>query len=159
MEMQTMNKIYLSTAVILLIAIGGYMARPRGLRNNNPTNIRFNPANNWNGQIGQDSAGFAKFDTAKNGIRAGAKLIRNYQALYGLNTIEGIISRWAPTEENDTQAYIDQVSKHMAMPQDAYLVLSLDTVLTGMLQAIIKHENGVNPYSTLAIYEAVNAAG
>ncbi len=38
---------------------------PRGIRNNNPLNIKWNAANNWNGQTGSDSGGFCIFNTLK----------------------------------------------------------------------------------------------
>jgi hypothetical protein len=146
------------TGILLITIFGGYMALPRGLRNNNPTNIRFNKANNWDGQTGKDSKGFAKFESAHFGIRAGAKLLRNYQSIYNLNTIEDIINRWAPPVENDTGAYIEHVAKVLKTDKTAYLSLLDDNKLIELLQVIIKHENGINPYSYEKINQAVQAA-
>ncbi|WP_102796767.1 hypothetical protein [Bowmanella denitrificans] len=80
------------------------------VRNNNPLNIRYNPANNWTGQTGQ-SGGFATFVSPEYGFRAAAKLIRNYQVNHGLTSIADIVNRWAPeADNNDTQAYINYLA-------------------------------------------------
>jgi hypothetical protein len=140
------------------VALSGYLATPRGIRNKNPMNVRYNAANNWDGQSGKDSANFAQFESVHYGIRAGAKLLRNYQSMHGLNTIREILSRYAPTEENDTESYIQSVAQKMKVTPDSYLALSSDFVLIPLVQAIIKHENGVNPYTYEAVLKAVRAA-
>lgn len=84
----------------------------RGVRNNNPGNIDYNPANKWVGQLGIEQGKnprFALFDTPENGIRALGKLLQTYRTKYGLKTVGGIISRWAPGVENDTAAYVRAV--------------------------------------------------
>src|SRR5574337_394778 len=100
----------------------------RGLRNNNPGNIRYNPKNNWIGQTGQDADGFAIFDKADNGIRALARLLKNYQTVYGLNTVAGFISKWAPPDENDTVAYIASVANQLGVSPNQPISL-LDPVM------------------------------
>jgi len=162
-EFQEVTELKINKLTIGIIAVIGasmtvYLGMPRGLRNNNPTNIRYNKANAWNGQTGKDSAGFAKFDSAHNGIRAGAKLLRNYQSMHNLNTLEQILGRFAPPVENDTKSYIKSVSQSMKVAPDSYLALSSDFVLIPLVQAIIKHENGINPFSYETIYNAVQAA-
>ena len=72
--------------------------------NNNPLNIRYNPANNWQGQTGENK-GFCTFKNEAYGIRAGYKILCNY-IRNGHNTIERIIHRWAPPSENNTDKYI-----------------------------------------------------
>src|SRR4051812_46965540 len=53
---------------------------PRGIRNNNPGNIRFLPAASaWRGQIGSDGS-FGIYDTPANGVRAIAKQLQKYTA-------------------------------------------------------------------------------
>lgn len=87
--------------------------KPRGLRNNNPLNIR--KGSNWRGEIKhQTDNQFEQFESLEYGLRAGMKLIKNYiegksSAGKPLNTIEKIISRWAPPSENVTRKYIDYV--------------------------------------------------
>lgn len=145
----------------LLILGGGGIAvytMTRGLRNNNPGNIRYSAANNWQGQTGQDDAGFSIFDTAQNGIRALAVVLKNYQNKYGLNTVQDIISRWAPSSENDTAAYISDVADRMGVAPNAALNLNDDDTLTALVNAIIHHENGLNPYDVATVESGVMSA-
>lgn len=76
---------------------------------NNPANIRYVVTNNWQGQTGSDG-GFVVFDTLANGVRAHIKLIGNYMNLYGLQTIEGIIYRFSPPSENNTENIIQFIT-------------------------------------------------
>lgn len=130
----------------------GNDGRPRGIRNNNPLNIEFNPANNWQGQIGTDGR-FAIFDTPFNGIRAAARLLRNYDMKYGLNTVRGIVSRWAPPVENNTTAYVSSVAKRTGLFPDLVLAAA---DYPPLVAAMIYHENGQQPYDMALINMAVN---
>ena len=82
---------------------------PRGYRNNNPLNI--DKSNEpWKGKITPSGdSRFEQFISMPYGYRAALINIRTYVTKYGLNTIEGIISRWAPQSENNTQGYIRSV--------------------------------------------------
>ena len=71
---------------------------------NNIFNIRANGAK-WVGQIGSNK-GFAEFDTQEHAIRAWLMLMRTYRRKYGLTTIRGIINRFAPPSENNTEKYV-----------------------------------------------------
>ena len=83
---------------------------PRGYRNNNPLNIRINPANNWKGKVANNTDGvFEQFVAMEYGYRAALKLIRNYITKDGMNTVSEIISKWAPQNENNTAGYIQRV--------------------------------------------------
>lgn len=112
--------------------------KPRGIRNNNPGNIRYGEFARSAGAIGADSGGFAVFSDMQTGIEATAKLLRSYTAR-GFNTIRKIVSRWAPANENDTQAYIAAVAKQLGVSADT--VLSSDQ-LQGVAGSIFQHENG-----------------
>lgn len=82
---------------------------PRGYRNNNPLNIRISN-NQWQGKVANNTDGvFEQFVSMEYGYRAALKLIQNYINLYGLDTVEKIISRWAPDNENNTSRYISTV--------------------------------------------------
>ncbi len=110
----------------------------RGIRNNNPGNIKYNAANNWQGQTGQDSAGFATFDTEANGVRAIAVILKNYSHHYGLNTVDGLIRRWSAT---DQAAYVANVSAALGVgPYDSVDVTD-PTTLTALVDAIITQED------------------
>lgn len=84
---------------------------PRGIRNNNPLNIRYVKCNNWVGRVAKKKdKDFEEFVEMAFGLRAAFVLINNY-IKSGCNTIGKIIARWAPMNENNTAAYIDFVLK------------------------------------------------
>ena len=88
------------------------MSTPRGLRNCNPLNIRLS-ADKWRGmKARQTDSDFCQFESMEWGWRAAYWLLtRTYYHKYRLYTIRDIIHKWAPTTENNTQAYIVHVSK------------------------------------------------
>lgn len=113
---------------------------PRGFRNNNPLNIEYNPRNPWKGQTGIESAGrFATFESMEHGVRAGAKLVQNYMRRYGLRTVYGIINRWAPSHENDTNAYAEHVAQKLGV--SPYEPIQ-ESDIPELIYHMIKHENG-----------------
>ncbi|MGV2835356.1 structural protein P5 [Pseudomonas shirazensis] len=142
----------------------------RGVRNNNPGNIDFNPRNDWVGQLGleQDTAKprFARFDSPENGIRALGKLLINYRGKdgmpgvggKGIDTVLETINRWAPSNENDTQAYAMAVAKRIGVRTTDPINIKDPAVLRGMVVSIIIHENGGNAYATAVIDEGVRRA-
>ena len=99
------------------------MSVPRGIRNNNPLNIR--KGNNWKGErkVQTDKA-FEEFETLQFGLRAGLKLIRNQISGFNgsrpkFNTIGKLIKVWAPPSENATDKYIDFVCQAVGkLPSD-----------------------------------------
>lgn len=136
----------------------------RGVRNNNPGNIDYNPRNEWQGQLGLEpkvgasTPRFSRFDTPENGIRALGKLIRTYQNKHGLKTVEQIIARWAPSTENKTRAYAEAVAKALAVTPSDVINVNRIAVLRPLVEAIIRHENGYNPYAKGEIDEGVRRA-
>lgn len=126
----------------------------RGLRNNNPGNIRHG-SNKWQGASpDKNDASFVTFLTPEYGIRALAVLVRNYMTKHKIDTVTGIISRWAPSNENDTTAYINSVAKKTGFKPDEKLTPTPDTLIK-LAKAIIHHENGINPYSDDTIKKAI----
>jgi hypothetical protein len=126
----------------------------RGLRNNNPGNIRHGNSN-WQGQSAtQTDTNFVQFATPESGIRALAKLLTGYRAR-GLDTIRKIITRYAPGNENDTEAYIASVAASTGIHED--VVLAFPSALPALVSAIIKHENGINPYTVATIESGVRS--
>lgn len=123
---------------------------PLGIRNNNPLNLR-EVGIPWNGKTGENK-GFTTFETPYDGIRAAANDIKN-KWLSGIDTIAALIPVWAPKIENDTAAYIASVSQKTGIPADQKL-LSLDE-LTQVIEAMIIHENGQQPYELSLIGQAV----
>ncbi|VVE79410.1 mannosyl-glycoprotein endo-beta-N-acetylglucosamidase [Pandoraea sputorum] len=135
-------------------AATGDKSLPRGLRNNNPGNIRYGKFAQSQGAIGRDSGGFAVFQSAEDGLRAMGALLRGY-AKRGLNTVRGVINRWAPPSENDTGAYVDTVAKRLGVGEDQALNMSDPKVIAGLTAEMTRHENGRNPFSTDTILGAV----
>ncbi|MGE1612948.1 structural protein P5 [Pseudomonas monteilii] len=146
------------------------MTTPRGVRNNNPGNIDFNPRNAWQGQLGLEEGvakpRFARFDHPENGIRALGKLLINYRGKdgmpgvggKGIDTVLETINRWAPSNENDTQAYASAVAKRLGVRPIDPINIKDPATLRGMVLSIIIHENGGNPYPDAIINEGVRRA-
>ncbi|WP_339053365.1 lytic transglycosylase catalytic [Arsenophonus endosymbiont of Crataerina pallida] len=127
---------------------------PRGIRNNNPGNLNFV---GQRGAVRESPNGrFAKFNTAFEGLQALSSQLNRY-AERGLNTVEKIISTWAPASENNTRAYIDKISGKLGVSPDTVLNLSNPTVMTSLMSGIVEHENGRQPYSQAMLYHAANA--
>lgn len=140
------------TAAVLLLVKGSSIVT-RGIRNNNPANIEDN-GTPWRGRMGNDGR-FIIFDSPVNGIRALARILNTYKAKHNLNTIEGIINRFAPPVENDTNSYIAHAEKVVGVPRN--MPLTPDKY-PSLIKVIIKHENGVQPYSDEVINAGIAAA-
>nr|DAX91006.1 MAG TPA: virion protein [Caudoviricetes sp.] len=132
---------------------------PRGIRNNNPGNIRHGA--NWlglkpNGR-NMDSA-FCVFTAPVYGIRALAKVLINYKRIHGLNTVRQIVNRYAPPNENQTTAYIQSVAKQLGVYPDTVIDIEERGVLTVFIKAVIRMENGIQPYSDETIQQGIELA-
>lgn len=123
---------------------------PLGIRNNNPLNIRKSGIN-WQGKTGDDGS-FEVFDTPFNGIRAAARNLKTYANSHGLRTIRSIIGRWAPAVENNVEAYVSSVAQRTGIFPD--LILNTDDYVA-VVEAMIYHENGQQPYELSLIRNAV----
>ncbi|WP_192956072.1 hypothetical protein [Klebsiella pneumoniae] len=141
------------------VAGGGESAAdgPRGVRNNNPGNLEASSSNPWVGQTGSDGR-FAKFETPEHGIRALGRNLISYQR-QGIDTVSEIINRWAPpSDNNDTAAYIKAVCAQLGVTANQPLDASNPDTLQALCAAIIKHENGTQPYSPDQLSTGVSAA-
>jgi hypothetical protein len=119
------------------------MALPRGLRNNNPGNIRLS-STKWIGEIqpSKDPA-FKQFKSMEYGYRAVLKLLKNYSIYHECRTIEQIIARWAPSSENNTKAYVASVEKVSGINRNAIIDVDSEDQMCALTAAISQHENGV----------------
>lgn len=133
----------------------GKATMPRGIRNNNPGNlVRNNTA--WQGMAEQQSdERFVTFESPEYGIRAMARVLRTFGKKYNLRTIEQIISRWSPSSENETDAYIAHISQRLGISPNTPLDLNDDEILKNLLQVMIRHENGINPYNDETISKGI----
>lgn len=132
---------------------------PRGIRNNNPLNIR--KGCNWYGerhpQVDRD---FEEFQSMELGIRAAFILLRNYiTGFHGksfkYNTIRKVIRRWAPPTENATQNYIDFVCKQVDKDQNEVIYFSDRTTMITMARAMAFVECGqwIDPVKFQTAYD------
>ena len=118
---------------------------PRGIRNINPLNIR-RSKDQWQGmKKTQSDSSFCQFETFEDGWRAAFVLLtRTYYHKYRLYTIRTIIRRWAPSNENDTSAYIANVSLLTGIDPDEPIGIPSDSpsrwMAVGVAMAI--QENG-----------------
>ena len=85
----------------------------RGIRNNNPLNIRHSK-DRWEGaRIEQTDKSFVQFTSMAYGYRAVWKTLESYwKYFHDLPkpfNVRNIITRWAPPTENDTENYIRTV--------------------------------------------------
>lgn len=127
---------------------------PRGVRNNNPGNLR-PTGERWQGQTGDDG-GFMRFSTPLHGVRA---LAVDLTAKHGrgLRSVRQIISVYAPPSENDTDAYVRNVARALGVSPDAVLDFS-GPQLEAMMAAIIQMENGQQPYPQAMLQEGARQA-
>lgn len=109
----------------------------RGIRNNNPGNIEYGDFARRMGATGSDGR-FAIFPTMQAGVAAMLALIKGYKQK-GIDTISGIISRYAPASENNDGAYIADVVKQTGIGANQHLT---DAQYASVQQAMARHESG-----------------
>ena len=133
---------------------------PRGIRNCNPGNIRH--GENWEGlhpYSNELDNSFCVFISAKYGIRALCKILMTYKKKYGIDTIQGVINRYAPPVENDTDYYIKHVAQKLGVEPTQPVNILQPEVMFLLISAIILHENGKQPYSEADIRAGMLLAG
>lgn len=115
----------------------------RGLRNNNPGNIRLSPEM-FKGEISPSSdPAFKQFRSIAYGYRAMFAILRTYINTHKLITIRQIINRWAPKEDgNDTDAYIYAVCRYANIKADEELIFDKKD-MCAIVAAMSKVENGI----------------
>lgn len=120
--------------------------QPRGIRNNNPLNIR--KGNNWKGEVAnQTDAAFEQFVSMQMGVRAGFKILKNYMTGYGgrvkaLTNVHDIIHRWAPPSENNCKAYIESVCRFSGLHEFERLLFSDRNKMLALVDGMIRVECG-----------------
>lgn len=146
-----MNEKFLAAAVAIgLLVVGRQITNlsPRGLRLNNPGNIKeFHSAYiDWVGEHPLDlDPTLEEFERPEYGIRAMGKILDTYWSKRGISTIRQLVERYAPGIENDTEAYIANVSQWVGVSPDQDLDLS--TYKLDLVKAIFRQEQGFQPYS------------
>lgn len=122
-----------------LLAVSAKKLMPKGLRNNNPGNLRFIARNPYNGQVRDDGDGYGVYSTMALGVRAAGKQLLAY-GRRGLTSVRQIISTWAPSNENDTESYVRAVSSALNVAADQRI--DVDAQLEELAAAIFRHEVG-----------------
>ena len=130
------------------------MSLPRGIRNNNPLNIR-RTKDQWQGlKKEQTDPSFCQFENLAYGWRAAFRLLtRTYYHTYRLFTIRAIVNKWAPPNENNTRAYVENVSRLTGIGADEPLGIPSDKpgrwIALGAAMAI--QENGITSIDWFAM--------
>lgn len=123
--------------------VTGNASLPRGIRNNNPLNIEAGTfTSGLPGYTGSDGR-FARFETPDQGVNAADRLLGTYANKYGLNTVSGIVGRWAPTSDgNNVSSYAANVSKQLGVDPNAPLNMADPELRRRLIGAMGQHENG-----------------
>ena len=116
--------------------------KARGLRNNNPLNIRHNK-DVFRGEIKGKDKSFKTFESMPYGYRAAFVTLTTYLSR-DWNTVEKIISHWAPPTENDTEIYISKVEKWSGVPRNKELTVADGADYILIVAAMSFVENGKN---------------
>jgi|TARA_Y100000310_G_scaffold326631_1_gene391800 hypothetical protein len=146
----------------------------RGIRNNNPGNIDYNKRqfglDPWVGENGPETrpngseGRFTTFTSPVFGIRALCKILLTYYRLRKaedgseIDTVKEVIDRWAPPSENDSASYARVVRLALGVRPGQFVNLEDPETLMTMATAIIKHENGEQPYDEATIAEGARLA-
>lgn len=120
----------------------------RGIRNNNPLNLRYNVRNNWQGRVLlKKDNDFEEFQSMYYGFRAAIRTVQNYILHHNCNTLAKIIARWAPPTENNTDNYIRLVAFRSNVGGNENIAPNdtrLKTIIAQM--AVIESGNGINDF-------------
>lgn len=130
---------------------------PRGIRNNNPLNIRV--GNMWMGEVAEPTdKEFEQFIDIFYGLRAGFIILKRYIERYHLCTIRKIVTRWAPPAENNTNNYVALVVAKTGIPADQEFDFSDSKKMVAIVEAMCRIECGQNvPLNSIWLaYQAVN---
>lgn len=120
--------------------MGDLSGMPRGLRNNNPLNIEAGGFTQGQPGFSGSDGRFAKFASVDQGLGAANKLLDVYQNKHGLNTVAGVINRWAPAADgNNVSSYAMNVAKQLGIDPNAPIPPEMRPQL---IAAMAQHENG-----------------
>lgn len=131
-----------------------------GITLNNPGNIR-RSADKWQGLAPvQPNPSFFAFTDPVFGIRAMAVILIHYQDKYGVHTIFDAISKWAPPSDNNpTTIYAQNVARAAGLDTKGIINFHDYRYLRGIIEAMIRQEQGVQPYSPAQIDKGLAMAG
>lgn len=114
---------------------------PRGIRNNNPLNIRHGQP--WQGLCAtQTDPAFCQFITMHYGCRAAIRIAKTYITRHHVDTLAAFIARWAPATENDVTAYVSAVCKYTNLQPGTKLHVASKNVILRLLWGMARVECG-----------------
>ncbi len=136
---------------------------PRGIRNNNPFNLPI--GTDWKGlaartemtPIQTAESKFAVFQDPIWGVRAGVLVLHRYKEQYGLKTLRDLAHRWAEPEIRDE--YAEFLSSQTGVDADATFDLNRYENLLNLVRAMIRFENGAQPYDVGTLRRGLSLAG
>jgi len=115
--------------------------KTRGLRNNNPLNLR-RTAIKWKGEKSEiTDSEFEEFESMTFGLRAGLINMKT-QISKGFDSVEKLIGRWAPPTENNTSNYVKIVSEKSGYAPTHILAFEKDEMFP-VVAAMCKIESGL----------------
>lgn len=141
-----------SLILFFWIVLSGF----NNLEHHNPGNIRDN-GQHWEGQVECSDPHFACFENSYYGVRAMVSLLVTYHERHDIQTVEGVIERWMPPNENPTQELKDSLNLSSGHPLADVELVNEDN-LYKLVEWIILHENGEIPYTRESLREAVDHA-
>lgn len=160
-----MRWLWLALIAGVVIMGGSAVKVSRGIRNNNPGNIRHGDA--WQGMAAeQPDSEFVRFVSPEYGIRAMVKVLASYRRR-GLVSVRQIINTWAPPVGQDSKgnrytqnsdAYVAHVARVLQVEPDQAITWTA-AGLSQLVAAIIQHENGSQPYDLAVINQGITLAG
>jgi hypothetical protein len=138
---------------------------PRGIRNNNPLNIR-RTRTQWKGMTQrQTDPAFCQFSEMRYGLRAAFIVLHTYVTRHHLNTLRKVIGRWAPPPENNPSTYLLYICLRTGWPPNKPLPpMDAESVFWPLLveamaeeecgkdvmtQGLLKHDTVVEAYRSL----------
>ena len=129
---------------------------PRGIRNDNPGNIRWSHAMTWEGECCTDDDGFIIFNTPADGLKALATLLTTYQVREHIHTITDLVARYAPAGVVAEDSYAGFISEVVGVGRSERI--DIIALMTMIMRAMVWFENGQNPYPWWAFKIAAVAA-
>jgi hypothetical protein len=124
-------------------------AGPMGFRQNNPGNLRSDGKTRWQGSTGVPAAGeFLTFSNPYQGVRAMARTLFNYGRRHKIDSLEGVVNRYAPAKENNQSAYLASVRQKTGLKPGARIDLTDEATLQKLVPAMGSHEIGPRYFST-----------
>ena len=115
----------------------------RGLRNNNPGNIRLGNFRYKGERAESTDSAFRQFESVEWGYRAMFVLLHTYSTKRGCRTLRAIINRYAPPTENFTEGYIHCVARATHLSPDEDISTTDGAIMTAIVAAMSEVENGV----------------